>query len=269
MNRNVLLFIPAYNCEKQIIRVLDQIDKQVLNYVKEIIVVNNCSLDDTETAAISYFQKHKELPGTVLRNDDNYGLGGSHKIAFQYAVKNGFDFVIVLHGDDQGNIKDLIHYLKIDKTWGYDSFLGSRFERESRLVHYSAFRILGNKVFNFFMTIMLKRKITDLGAGLNMYKTSYLIDEFYKNFPDNLTFNVYMLLYGIHSKSNFKFFPLTWREEDQVSNAKLWKQSLEILNLTLNYCRNHEKLFQDFNTQPESKVYSYKVKYQADLYGED
>ena len=34
------------------------------------------------------------------------------KVAFNYAVKNKFDYVIVLHGDDQGNIHDLLPFLK-------------------------------------------------------------------------------------------------------------------------------------------------------------
>ena len=42
MKRNkVLLFIPMYNCEKQIVRVLKQMDKKVCNYVFKPIINNN------------------------------------------------------------------------------------------------------------------------------------------------------------------------------------------------------------------------------------
>ncbi len=44
----ILVFIPAYNCENQIIRVLEQFDSEVLEYISEIIVVNNRSTDNTE-----------------------------------------------------------------------------------------------------------------------------------------------------------------------------------------------------------------------------
>ena len=37
MEEKVLLFIPGYNCEKQITRVLDQLKKEVMKYVDEII----------------------------------------------------------------------------------------------------------------------------------------------------------------------------------------------------------------------------------------
>ena len=44
----ILVFIPAYNCEKQIVRVLAQFDEEVLKYVTEIIVINNRSTDNSE-----------------------------------------------------------------------------------------------------------------------------------------------------------------------------------------------------------------------------
>lgn len=240
-----LVFIPMYNCEKQITRVLSQFDEEVLKYISEIIVVNNRSTDRGEEAVLGFKKEHPEVPVKLLRNRENYGLGGSHKVAFNYAVKNGFDYVIVLHGDDQGDIHDLIPYLKDGSAYKYDSFLGSRFAKGSRLVNYSGFRIFGNHVFNAFMTVMLGRRITDLGSGLNMYRTEYLKSGFYKYFINTLTFNVYLLLYGVYSKSNFKFFPLTWREEDQVSNAKFMKQSMEIFKLVFRYRFNKKKTFAD------------------------
>ena len=50
----ILLFIPMYNCEKQITRVLGQLDKEILKYITEVIVVNNRSTDHGEKAAVDY-----------------------------------------------------------------------------------------------------------------------------------------------------------------------------------------------------------------------
>ena len=41
----VSVIIPAYNCEKQIVRVLHQLDEEVVPYFVEILVVNNRSTD--------------------------------------------------------------------------------------------------------------------------------------------------------------------------------------------------------------------------------
>ena len=133
MREKFLVFIPGYNCEKQIIRVLEQFDKKVLEYIDEIIFVNNRSTDNTEKAVLNYKKDHKELPIKILRNDEKYNLGGSHKVAFNYALKNQFDYLIVLHGDDQGDIHDLLPYLENGEYRNYDCLLGSRFLKNSKL----------------------------------------------------------------------------------------------------------------------------------------
>lgn len=259
----ILLFIPMYNCEKQIVRVLQQLTDEVCNYLSEVIIVNNRSTDNGEQAVMDYLSAHN-LPVKVslLRNDDNYGLGGSHKVAFQYALSNRFSHVIVLHGDDQGSISDIVPYLHSGDALKLDSFLGSRFEKESKLINYSRVRIFGNHIFNYLVSICTGKKLTDLGSGLNMYNSNYLENKFFLRFPDTLTFNVYMLFYGVYSKSEFAFFPLTWREEDQVSNAKFFKQSLEILKLVSKYVFNKTDLFEE-QTQYTEQSYSYKIIFQS------
>ena len=105
MKEKILVFIPGYNCEKQVKRVLDQFDSDVTKKLTDIIFVNNRSTDNTEETVLKY--KNKKLNIKVLRNNENYNLGGSHKVAFDYAIKNKYDYVIVLHGDDQADIRDI------------------------------------------------------------------------------------------------------------------------------------------------------------------
>jgi glycosyltransferase involved in cell wall biosynthesis len=262
LKNKILLFIPMYNCEKQIGRVLKQLDSEVCEYIAECIIVNNRSKDKSEQV-VEHFLENNDVNTKVslFRNNDNYSLGGSHKVAFNYALKNGFDFVIVLHGDDQGDIHDLLPYIKDKTIESYDSFLGSRFAKGSILTNYSKFRIFGNRIFNVFISTILNHRLTDLGSGLNIYKTTYLKNKFYSNFPNSLSFNVFMLLYGVYSKSKFSFFALTWREDDQVSNAKLLKQTKEILNLILKYVLNKRNLFNGAENEYSKINYDSEIIY--------
>ncbi|MBR4607030.1 MAG: glycosyltransferase, partial [Lachnospiraceae bacterium] len=121
----ILVFIPMYNCEKQIVRVLGQFQGEICSYVSEVIVINNRSTDHGEEAVQKYLTEHPlPIPVRLLRNDENYGLGGSHKVAFQYALAHQFDYLIVLHGDDQGDISNILPYLKKGTYRKYDCFLG-------------------------------------------------------------------------------------------------------------------------------------------------
>jgi glycosyltransferase involved in cell wall biosynthesis len=237
----ILLFIPGYNCENQIIRVLKKIDSEVLQYVSEIIFINNRSTDKTEEKVLQFKMKHPKMNLKILRNDINYGLGGSHKVAFDYALKNAFDYIIVLHGDDQGNIHDIIPILKSGKYREYDCMLGARFMKGSKSDGYSTFRTFGNRIYNILFSIILRKKIYDLGSGLNMYGVDMLKNKFYHKFADNLTFNCYMLLASKYYKHKICFFPISWREEDQISNVKMVNQAINTLKLLMNYHLNPGK----------------------------
>ncbi|RBL65436.1 glycosyltransferase family 2 protein, partial [Pseudomonas sp. MWU13-2625] len=150
-------------------------------------------------------------------NDDNYGLGGSHKAAFRYAVEQEFDYIVVLHGDDQADIRDLIPQLEAGIGRADDCLLGARFMRGSQLKGYSWFRTFGNRVYNSLFSLITMRAIYDLGSGLNLYRVAAYRDFYYKSFPDDLTFNYVMLLASYHRKQVVRFFPISWREEDQIS----------------------------------------------------
>ena len=72
----ILLFIPMYNCEKQIPRVLGQLTDEVCSYLSEVIVVNNRSTDGGEQVAADYLkQRNLPIKAKVLRNDGRRRAG--------------------------------------------------------------------------------------------------------------------------------------------------------------------------------------------------
>lgn len=234
----ILLFIPAYNCEKQIVRVLEQLDPAIMAFVTKVIVVNNRSTDKTEEAVTDFMHSHANLPITLLRNRENYGLGGSHKVAFEYAISHGYDYVIVLHGDDQGDISDLLPVLAKGYYRKHDCILGARFMRGSKLSGYSAVRTVGNVVYNLLFSYVTGKKIYDLGSGLNMYSVKMLKSDFYRKFPDNLMFNYLMILAAQYYGHDIRFYPISWREDDQISNVELFSQAKKVLTMLFDYYRD-------------------------------
>lgn len=236
MDRRILLFIPMYNCEKQIIRVLDQLTDDICKYLSEVIIINNCSTDNGEEAVKEYLYSH-DIPVRVclFRNHENYGLGGSHKVAFNYALDNEFKYIVVLHGDDQGRISDFLSVIKSKAINKYDCVLGARFMRDSQLIGYSKYRILGNYGFNMLFSIVSGKVVWDLGSGLNMYKVQSLETRYYLKYPDTLYFNDLMLLASFYRHQKICFYPISWREEDQISNNKLLSFSAALLKMILNY----------------------------------
>lgn len=232
----ILVFIPAYRCATQITRVIDQFDSQVQGWIDTVMVVDNRSPDNTLDAAIEQGKSRLTQCNFIAwTNDQNYGLGGSHKAAFRYAIEQGFDYLVVLHGDDQADIRDLIPMLEQGAHRYVDCLLGARFMSNSRLLGYSWVRTLGNYVYNKLFSMVTLRNIYDLGSGLNLYRLASFQNFYYKRFPDDLTFNYVMLLASYNLKQTVQFFPISWREEDQVSNVKLFQQAFKVLGLLANF----------------------------------
>ena len=112
-------------------------------------------------------------------------------------------------------------------------------------------------------SLFSKKKINDLGSGLYLIKVSVFNDNKYLNFPDNLTFNYFLTLYMSKMNFNLVYFPISWREEDQVSNVKILKQTLELLKILYLFAFNYKKLF---NRKNEREYFSYK---EIELWGKN
>lgn len=222
-NQKILIAIPAYKCAPQITRVLEEIDDKLASRVSEIAVIDNGSPDDTVQRALEY-KKTGRLPHLhVYQNIDNYNLGGTHKVAFLKAEREGFTHVLILHGDnqaksDEGNL--LIDFAEAHSD--RQTVLGSRFSRGSKLLGYDWKRIYGNRVLNLIYSVVTLRSCEDLGSGLNLFAMKDMDKRTYLEFADKLTFNFELLLDLVRRKVKFSYHPITWREEDQVSNARNW-----------------------------------------------
>lgn len=231
----ILIFVPCYNCERQIGRVIDQLAASPLGPGCEVLIVDNGSRDATVEAASRALPRLGDTPAAVVRNRDNYNLGGSHKAAFAYAEREGFSHVLVLHGDDQGAVADAAAILAAGLHRRYEACLGARFMNGSRLSGYSWLRIFGNHVFNALFSAVSGRRVLDLGSGLNIFGRSVFADPDVRRYSDDLRFNNYLLL-GLYDKGRaITFFPISWREDDQVSNVKMVTQALKTLAIAAQY----------------------------------
>ena len=153
MPKKIMAIILAYNCQNEINKTLKKIEKYE-KYFYKICVVDNNSKDKTFINANAFIKSRNLKKFEIIKNLKNFGQGGSHKVAFEYTLKNKCDYCLVYHGDDQANIKDFKKILS-DKTYNdFDAILGARFMKDSKLINYQLYRILGNKIFNFLFTIV-------------------------------------------------------------------------------------------------------------------
>ncbi len=217
----ILVAIPTYNCESQITRVLSGFTPNLLKRVEKVLVIDNGSTDGTVSAAKQAAKKLHSAKVEVWQNKGNYNLGGTHKVAFLTGEKLGMEYVAILHGDDQAKTSELNSLIDAAIQHPHiGAVLGTRFMKGSILIGYDWKRIWGNRAINLLYSIVALRPSKDLGSGLNLFKLEDLKDHNYLGFGDTITFNIDLLLDYFSKKTPLLFVPITWREEDQVSNAR-------------------------------------------------
>lgn len=232
----VLVAIPCYNCETQIVRVLRELN-EVLDdcpRIKKIAVIDNRSIDQTVIMASECISglTHKDIY-SVYKNEVNAGLGGTHKIAFEMAKKEGFSHLMILHGDHQASPADMPLLIKSSEENSEMTVLGSRFRDLGLLSGFSKVRIAGNLALNFFYTAFSGKKVSDLGSGLNLFRINDVNFDEAKYFDNGFTFNMDLLLYFIKRKKPFRYEPIHWSTTDQVSNVNAlkvgWKTAKKLI----------------------------------------
>jgi glycosyltransferase involved in cell wall biosynthesis len=259
----VLLFIPVYNCENQIIRVINQITPEIGKLFDTVLVINNVSVDGTEKAAMKELMKLPFINRIVARNHVNYGYGGSVKLGIKFALENGFDYLLLVHGDDQACISDFAGLLSENTLNRHKTILGARFMSGSTRFNYSRARVLGNIGLNFCYSIVLRRWIPEMGSGLNLYPTKIFLDGFYWRLPDDLTIQNCLLLFQSFYGHEIEFAPISWCEEDQVSNARLFRQALKILKMLVTYMVGPKKFTETSWTTQSDNEYGFEIVYEG------
>ena len=122
----ILIFFPTYNAEKTLKEVLSAIptDIEHLNY--EILILDDCSDDETYKAACTYKKELNHLNINILRNPETQGYGGNQKIGLHYAIKSQFDILVVLPPDGKYSLAHIQSLIDTFIDSEVDLVLGSR-----------------------------------------------------------------------------------------------------------------------------------------------
>lgn len=169
----ILLIIPAYNEEENILSVCNDIKKHSKKI--DYIVINDGSIDNTGTLC-----KKNKIPCINLLI--NLGIGGAVQTGYIFAKKHNYDIAVQFDGDGQHNIKDLDNLIRPIKNGQVDLCIGSRFISNESSFRSTRMRRLGIRIISFLIRILTKEKITDPTSGFRAVNKK-VIEEFAKEYP--------------------------------------------------------------------------------------
>ena len=109
----------------------------------------------------------KPFKYTILSNPINQGYGGNQKIGFQYAIKNKFDYVALIHGDGQYAPEYLEKLIEPLVSEGADFVWGSRMINKNGALKggMPLYKFIGNKILTFYQNFLFGTNFSEFHSG--------------------------------------------------------------------------------------------------------
>lgn len=159
--KKLSILIPAYNEERTIHLILNRIKAVELmeGLEKELIIVNDCSKDDTEGAIKKYMSENPEMGIRYHIQDKNQGKGAAIHKAIELASG---DFLIVQDADLEYDPREYNALLKPILEGNADVVYGSRFMggNPHRILFF--WHSLGNQFLTFLSNMFTNLNLTDM-----------------------------------------------------------------------------------------------------------
>ena len=171
--RTLSIVIPAYNEGPTIHRILDKIRAVELlqNLQKEVIVVDDCSRDNTKEAVQKYAAEHPDFPLTLHAHERNQGKGA----ALHTGISKATGEVLVIQDADLEYDPQEYNILLAPILGDHaDVVYGSRFMggRPHRILFF--WHSIGNKFLTFLSNALTNLNLTDMETCYKMFRTEHI-----------------------------------------------------------------------------------------------
>jgi len=137
----VTVVVPAFNEERLITTVIETMP----DFVDQIIVVDDCSTDNTYNVVRDFGDSRTIL----MKTGQNRGVGGATILGYKKALELGSDIIVKMDGDGQMRSEYLGKLIDPLIEDGYAYAKGNRFLQPEFLVQMPRPRLLGNVALTF------------------------------------------------------------------------------------------------------------------------
>ena len=167
------IVIPAYNEGPTIHFILDKLQRvTLLNTIeKEVIIVNDCSKDNTEEAVKNYMAQNPSLNIQYFKHEVNKGKGAALHTGIQKATG---EYLIIQDADLEYDPEEYNLLLKPVLDGFADVVYGSRFMggNPHRILFF--WHTLGNKFLTFLSNMFTNLNLTDMETCYKMFDTKII-----------------------------------------------------------------------------------------------
>lgn len=200
MQKELLIIIPAYNEEKNIKKVLDDLEQPEIADIADVLVMNDASSDNTNWMV-------KARGHAVVTHIFNLGYGSSLQLGYKYAIRRKYKYVIQMDADGQHDVCNIINIYNTLKTKNDDGYpdivLGSRYMEGSAEYKTSFIKEIAYRMFRRIIKCATGKTIMDPTTGLQgltrravLYYSKF--GNFEEQYPDaNMITNMLLSGYNV------------------------------------------------------------------------
>lgn len=167
------IVIPAYNEEKTIHLILDKVRTVTLpaGWNKEVILVNDCSKDQTEGAILRYQSSHPEFPMRYLAHEVNKGKGAALHTGIRHASG---EYTIIQDADLEYEPEEYNQLLVPILKGQADVVYGSRFMggNPHRILFF--WHSIGNKFLTRISNAFTNLNLTDMETCYKLFRSDII-----------------------------------------------------------------------------------------------
>lgn len=201
--KRIAIVIPYKDTPVRLNEVLHDIENALdsENFKESLILL----FDDASAFPLQKSSIHPRIK--LHRLEENQGYGAVQKKAFDVILQsNEIDFVLLLHGDNQYHLNDLLQLLhSIDI---HDFGILNRMTTQGTLEHHPILRRVSNQILTEIVNFQMKTNYQDLHSGGRVYRSSVLRNIPYRQFSDDFFFDQQMLLYMLEKKASGIEYPI-------------------------------------------------------------
>lgn len=233
--KRLLIFIVAYNAEKTISKLLDRFDKKTLRRADEILLADDASKDNTSKIA-GWYKKAKKLGKLkIVKHAKNKGYGGNQKWGYNYALKNNFDIVVMVHGDCQYPPEYILKLIKPIEEEKADFMFGSRISGNPLKGGMPLYKFVGNKFLTTIENLILGTKLSEFHSGFRAYNVHVLKEIPFNSNSNDFHFDSEIIVQLAIANKKISEITIPTCYGDEKCNVNSMKYGMNILKIMFQY----------------------------------